>query len=164
MRLIEVRQPREHDVIGRRFPIAGFGSGFEATVLWRVLGEDGDALAEGLVQGVGSNGVIQDFGQEVRLPASVSARGAHVDPAGLRGRRLRREPTGHRSQRGPRHPVHRPAGLAAARGDPRRHPLGDRAGRRGEHDASSDVFEANRDILTDPDEIVPGQVLRVPLL
>ena len=41
MRLIEVRQPREHDVIGRRFTIAGFGSGFEATVLWRVLGEDG---------------------------------------------------------------------------------------------------------------------------
>ena len=50
MRLIEVRQPREHDLIGRRFTIAGFASGFEATVLWRVLGEDGNPLAEGLVQ------------------------------------------------------------------------------------------------------------------
>ena len=47
MRLIEVRQPREHDVIGRRFTIAGFGTGFEATVLWRVLDDDGTPLAEG---------------------------------------------------------------------------------------------------------------------
>jgi nucleoid-associated protein YgaU len=26
-----------------------------------------------------------------------------------------------------------------------------------------DVFEANRDTVTDPDRIFPGQVLRVPL-
>ena len=68
MRLIEVRQPREHDVIGRRFTIAGFGSGFEATVLWRVLGEDGTPLAEGLVQGAGGNG--RDPGLRARRPAA----------------------------------------------------------------------------------------------
>ena len=34
----------------------------------------------------------------------------------------------------------------------------------GENIRFPDVFEANRDLLTDPDEIVPGQVLRVPLL
>ena len=44
-------------------------------MLWRVLGEDGNPLAEGLVQGAGSNGVIQDFGHDVTLPTSVSARG-----------------------------------------------------------------------------------------
>ena len=47
MRLIEVRQPREHDVIGRRFTIAGFGTGFEATVLWRVT--DPDEIVPGQV-------------------------------------------------------------------------------------------------------------------
>ena len=29
VRLIEVRQPAEHDVIGPTFTIAGFGTGFE---------------------------------------------------------------------------------------------------------------------------------------
>jgi len=163
MRLIEVRQPREQDVIGRRFTVAGFGSGFEGTVLWRVLGQDGTPLAEGLVAGVGSNGVIDDFGQEVLLPGSVSARGAHVvlqvfgdDPSGenppgtdldevrvtlftgLHGWRL--------------HEV--------VRGDT----LSEIARDVGENTRFPDVFEANRDVLTDPDEIVPGQVLRVPLL
>lgn len=163
MRLIEVRQPRAHDLVGRRFTIAGFGSGFEATVLWRVLGEEGNPLAEGLVQGAGGNGVIQDFGHDVLLPESVSARGAHVvlqvfgdDPSGenppgtdldevrvtlftkLRGWR--------------RHEV--------IRGDT----LSEIARDVGENITFHDVFEANRDLLTDPDEIVPGQVLRVPLL
>jgi hypothetical protein len=163
MRLIEVRQPRENDIVGRRFTIAGFGTGFEATVLWRVLGEDGAPLAEGLVEGVGSNGVIDDFGHDVRLPGSVSARGAHVllqvfgedasgqNPpgtdldevpvtlfTGLRGRRL--------------HEV--------VRGDT----LSEIARDVGENITFRDIFEANRDVLTDPDEIFPGQVLRVPLL
>jgi hypothetical protein len=163
MRLIEVRQPREHDLIGRRFTLAGFGTGFEATVLWRVLGEDGNPLAEGLVQGAGSMGVIQDFGHDVQLPASVSARGAHVvlqvfgdDPSGqhppgtdlnevrvtlftgLQGWRL--------------HEV--------IRGDT----LSEIARDVGENIRFQDIFEANRDILTDPDEVFPGQALRVPLL
>ena len=163
MRLIEVRQPRAHDVIGRRFALAGLASGFEATVLWRALGEEGAPLAEGLVQGAGSNGVIQDFAQDVLLPGSVSARGAHVvlqvfgDDAsgehppgtdlnevrvtlftGLQGWRL--------------HEV--------IRGDT----LSEIARDVGQNTGFPDIFEANRDLLTDPDEIVPGQVLRVPLL
>ena len=56
MRLIEVRQPWGHDVVGRSFTVAGFGTGFEATVLWRLLDEDGRTLGEGRVEGVGSMG------------------------------------------------------------------------------------------------------------
>lgn len=163
MRLIEVRQPREHDVVGRRFTLAGFGTGFEATVLWRVLGEDGIALAEGLVQGAGSMGVLQDFGHDVALPGSVSARGDHVvvqvfgdDPSGERapGTDLNEVRvtlfTGLRGWR-----LHQ-----VIRGDT----LSEIARDVGENTRYQDVFEANRDVLTDPDEIVPGQVLRVPLL
>jgi hypothetical protein len=51
---LDVRQPREHDLIGSTFTIAGFGTRFEATVLWRVLGQNGDILGEGVVKGVGS--------------------------------------------------------------------------------------------------------------
>lgn len=56
VRLPEVRQPRQHDLIGGTFSIAGFDTGFEATVSWRVLEQDADVLAEGRVEGVGSMG------------------------------------------------------------------------------------------------------------
>jgi hypothetical protein len=163
MRLIEVRQPRENDLIGRRFSVAGFGSGFEATVLWRVLGQDGVPLAEGPVAGVGSMGVIDDFCQEVVLPGSVSARGAHVvlqvfgdDPSGQHppGPDLNEVRvtlfTGLRGWR-----------LYEVKGG---NTLSEIARDQGENITFTDVFEANRDILNDPDTIKPGQILRVPLL
>jgi hypothetical protein len=162
VRLIEVRQPREHDVIARTFTIAGFGTGFEATVLWRLLSEDGDTLGEGLVSGAGSMGVLDDFGHDVSLPDRADARGAHVllqvfgdDPSGehppgtdlnqvrvtlftgLQGWRL----------------------YEVVRGDT----LSAIARDHGQDTRAGDVFEANRDELTDPDEIFPGQVLRIPL-
>lgn len=162
VRLIEVRQPREHDVVGRSFTVAGFGTGFEATVLWRLLGEDGGPLGEGRVEGAGSMGVLDDFGHDVALPPEVEARGAHAvlqvfgdDPSGehppgpdlnevpvtlftgLQGRRL----------------------YEVVRGDT----LTRIAREEGQGTSVADVFEANRDQLTDPDRISPGQVLRVPL-
>lgn len=163
VRLIEVRQPREHDLVGRSFTVAGFASGFEATVLWRLTETDGDVLGQGQIHGAGSMGVVRDFGHQVSLPAGVDARGAHVllevfgDDAsgenppgtdlnqvrvtlftGLSGFRL--------------HEVVRGDTLSAIARD---HGQGTTAG---------DVFEANRDTVMDPDRIFPGQVLRVPLL
>jgi hypothetical protein len=161
VRLIEVRQPAEHDVIGPTFTIAGFGTGFEATVLWRLVGQD--VLGEGRIDGVGSMGVLDDFGHDVSLDPSVSARGAHVtlqvfgdDPSGqhppgpdlneirvtlfsdLQGWKLYEVRAGDTLS-------------AIARNE-------------GQNTRAGDIFEANRDILTDPDLIRPGQVLRVPLL
>ncbi len=161
IRLIAVRQPAEHDVIGSTFTIAGFGTGFEATVLWRLVGRD--VLGEGRIDGVGSMGVLDDFGHDVSLGPAVSARGAHVtlqvfgdDPSGqhppgpdlneirvtlfshLQGWKL----------------------YEVQRGDT----LGAIARNEGQNTRAGDIFEANRDVLTDPDLIRPGQVLRVPLL
>jgi nucleoid-associated protein YgaU len=34
----------------------------------------------------------------------------------------------------------------------------------GQHTTADDVFEANRDKITNPNQIFPGQVLRIPLL
>ena len=162
VRLIEVRQPREHDVIARDFTIAGFGTGFEATVAWRLLSEAEDVLGEGLLQGVGSMGVLDDFGHDVSLPGSVDARGAHVllqvygdDPSG---------------QHSPGTDLNQVrvtlfTGLQGwklyevVRGDN----LTSIARDQGQDTRAGDVFEANRDKLTDPNRVFPGQVLRVPL-
>ena len=161
IRLIEVRQPAEHDVIGPTFTIAGFGTGFEATVLWRLISQD--VLGEGNIDGAGSMGLLDDFGQNVSLGPSVSGRGEHVtlqvfgdDPSGehppgpdlneihvtlfsdLKGWKL--------------YEVRQGDTLSAI------------ARNEGQNTRSADIFEANRDVLTDPDRIRPGQVLRVPLL
>lgn len=161
VRLIEVRQPQEHDLVGRTFTIAGFGTGFEATVLWRVLEQD--VLGEGRLEGVGSMGVIDDFGNDVSLVPSVHARGAHVvlevfgdDPSGENppGPDLNQihitlftELSGWRL-------------YEVVPGDT----LTKIAHEQGQGTTAGDVFEANRDTVTDPDRIFPGQVLRVPLL
>jgi hypothetical protein len=162
VRLIEVRQPRPNDVIGRTFTIAGFGSGFEATVLWRLIEPDGDVLGEGRVDGVGSNGIIDDFGDDVSLPAGVNQRGSHVllqvfgdDPSG-------QNPPGPDLNQ---IPVTLFTGLQGwklyevVRGDT----LTAIARDEGQNTRVDDVFQANRDIVMDPDRIFPGQVLRIPL-
>lgn len=162
VKLIDVRQPRPQDVVASRFVIAGFGSGFEATVVWRVLAEDGSVLGEGLVPGVGSMGTVRDFGHEVVVDAP-GARGDHVllqvfgdDPSGENPPGLDLEEV--------------PVTLFAAMQGWRLHEVvrGDTlsaiAREHGEGGTRvADVFEANRDVLDDPDLIRPGQVLRVPL-
>lgn len=162
VRLIEVRQPRPHDVIGSTFTIAGFGTGFEATVSWRLLGRNASVLGEGLVQGVGSMGVLDDFGHDVTL-TTTSARAATVtlqvfgdDPSG-------QHPPGPDLNE---IPLVLFSGLQGwrlyevVRGDT----LTKIARDQGQNTTVADVFAANRDILDDPDLIKVGQVLRVPLL
>ncbi len=162
VRLIEVRQPRPHDLVAGTFTLAGFGTGFEGTVLWRVLEQDDDVLGEGNVQGAGSIGVIDDFGHDVSLPASVSARGAHVllqvfgeDASGD-------HPPGTDLNQVPVTLFTELSGwrlYEVVRGDT----LARIARDQGQNTGVNDVFEANRDTVTDPDRIFPGQVLRVPL-
>jgi hypothetical protein len=163
VRLIEVRQPRPHDLIGRDFTIAGLASGFEGTVLWRLVETDGDVLGEGQVHGAGSMGVVDDFGHDVSLPPGAHARGSHVllqvfgddpsgeHPPGLDLHQVRvtlfTELSGFRL-----HEVVRGDTLSAIARD------------HGQDTTVADVFEANRDTVMDPDRIFPGQVLRVPLL
>jgi immunoglobulin-like protein involved in spore germination/LysM domain-containing protein len=162
LRLIEVRQPRPHDVIGRTFTIAGFGTGFEATVTWRLLWHNAAVLGEGPVHGVGSMGVLDDFGHDVTL-TTTSARAAEVtlqvfgdDPSGLHppGPDLNQVPlilfsglTGWRL-----HEVVHGETLTRI------------AHEFGQNTTVDDVFAANRDVLTDPNVIRTGQVLRIPLL
>lgn len=161
-RLIEVRQPRQHDVIGKSFEIAGFGTGFEAVVLWKVLDNAGHSLGSGNIHGAGSMGVIHDFGNAVTL-GSTPARGAHVtlqvfgdDPSGIH-------------PPGPDLNLVRVTlftGLAGFRlyevksGDN----LTKIALQQGQNTTANDIFEANRDHVVNANLIYPGQILRIPLL
>ena len=162
MRLIEVRQPRDHDLIGGTFTIAGFGSGFEATVLWRVLDEAGATLGEGNLHGVGSMGVIDDFGHDVSL-GHRSVRGEHGTLQVFGDDASGEHPPG-TDLNEVRVTVF--SGLTGwklyevVQGDT----LTRIARDEGQDTSAKDVFEANRDQLSDPDLIRPGQVLRIPLL
>jgi nucleoid-associated protein YgaU len=122
-----------------------------------------DVLGEGKIDGAGSMGVLEDFGQDVSLNGSASARGAHVtlqvfgdNPAGdqLPGPDLNEiHVTLFSDLQGWKlYEVQRGDTLSAIARD------------EGQNTRADDIFEANRDVLTDPDLIRPGQVLRVPLL
>jgi Immunoglobulin-like domain of bacterial spore germination/LysM domain len=162
LRLIEVRQPREFDLIGREFVIAGFATGFEASVMWQVLDERGKILGASGLSGVGSMGIVHDFGHPVTL-YDGSARGAPVtlqvfgdDPSGQHppGTDLNEiDLTLFSSLIGWRlwEVVYGDSLLSIARDV-------------GEGIRSDDVFNANRDQIEDPENLRPGSVLRVPLL
>jgi Immunoglobulin-like domain of bacterial spore germination/LysM domain len=161
-RLIEVRQPKPNDVIGSDFTIAGFGTGFEATVLWQLLDINGQSIAQGNIQGAGSMGVIRDFGHQVGV-GGYTARAAHMtlqvfgdDPSGIHppGPDLNIVPvTLFTTLEGFRL-------YEVVAGDT----LTRIAREQGQNTTVDDVFQANRDRITNPDLIFPGQVLRVPWL
>ncbi|MDR7161547.1 Gmad2 immunoglobulin-like domain-containing protein [Arthrobacter sp. BE255] len=161
-RLIEIRQPKANDVVGREFTIAGFGTGFEAAVLWRVLDTAGNVVAAGNIQGAGSMGVIRDFGQQVSL-GGLTARAAHLmlqvfgdDPSGMHppGTDLNVVPvTAFTALEGFRlHEVVSGDNLTKI------------AREQGQNTTADDIFQANRDRISNPNLIFPGQVFRVPLL
>ncbi|WP_133159041.1 LysM peptidoglycan-binding domain-containing protein [Arthrobacter glacialis] len=161
-RLIEIRQPRHNDVIGKAFVIAGFGTGFEAVVLWKVLDNAGHTLGSGNIHGAGSMGVIHDFGNVVTL-GNTPARGAHVtlqvfgdDPSGIH-------------PPGPDLNLVRVTLFTALAGFKLYEvKSGDNltkiAAQQGQNTTATDIFDANRDTIVNPNLIFPGQIFRVPLL
>ncbi|WP_026819295.1 LysM peptidoglycan-binding domain-containing protein [Arthrobacter castelli] len=160
-KLISVRQPRLHEVIGNDFVIAGHGTGFEATVLWDVLDAHDNTLGSGLVSGVGSLGWIRDFGNTVSL-SSPTIRGAQVmlrvygsDPSGL-------DPPGSDLNT---IQLTLFTDLSAFRlyevesGDT----LSAIAASQGHNTTVDDIVKANPDRILNPDLIYPKQVFRIPL-
>ncbi|WP_208786577.1 LysM peptidoglycan-binding domain-containing protein [[Micrococcus luteus] ATCC 49442] len=161
-RLIEVRQPKPNDVIGSAFTVAGFGTGFEATVLWQLLDKNGQSVARGNIQGAGSMGVILDFGHQVSV-GGYTARAAHMtlqvfgeDASGI-------HPPGTDLNLVPVTLFTALDGFKLYEVQP-----GDTLTRiareQGQNTTVEDVFQANRDRINNPDLIFPGQIFRIPLL
>jgi nucleoid-associated protein YgaU len=157
-----MRQPKPNDVIGMDFTIAGFGTGFEATVLWQLLDMNGQSVAHGNIQGAGSMGVIRDFGHQVSV-GGYTARGTPMtlqvfgeDASGI-------------------HPPGTdlnllPVTLFTALEGFKLYEVqaGDNltkiAREQGQNTTVEDIVQANRDRINNPNLIFPGQIFRIPLL
>ena len=64
---VRVRQPVQDDLVGRRFVVAGIGSGFEGTIGIRVLDGRGRVLAEDAAQSTGGMAAVGEFSTHVTL-------------------------------------------------------------------------------------------------
>lgn len=159
--IISLRHPRAHDIVDDPVEVAGVGTGFEGTLQARVRDSSGAELAQRHFQ-AGGTGIWGNFFFRIDVP------GVPEDPQGTLevyeisaedgseiNKRVRRIVFG-RSLVNPYqgfalHTVSAGETLSAIAdqwyGDPNRYPV---------------IFEANRNQLTNPDVIFPGQELRIP--
>ena len=158
---ISVRQPRPHDLVDDPVVVCGVGTGFEGDLTARLRDASGRKLAEENVR-AGGTGIWGNFGKRLRL------------------RRLPRDPRGtleifeHSAKDGSE--IHKrvvPIVFGRSLVDPFMGFATHRV-KRGETLRSISrawygsprhvrrIFEANRDVLSDPDKVKAGQVLRIP--
>ena len=153
-----IDQPQPNDLVGDPLLLAGMGGGFEGTIDIRILGADGSVLLETFTTGTN---MISAWQASVELPDPLPTRGV-VELA---------EGTG-LEEAVPRVsvPVFFGPGIVEGFGSHFLRVV--QAGDTLSGIAASEpgfigsgpgpIFEANRDILSDPDLIHPGQVLRIP--
>ena len=159
--LIKVLQPQPFDIVDQRVFIAGVGTGFEATIGLRVRDGDSAELARTFVN-TGGTGVLGNFQAAVELPGVPSTADGYVEvfdgsggevPANMVvvpvvfGERLVAGYFGF-------------ALRTVVAGDTLSGIAQDTYG-----DASLflRIFAANRNQLSDPNLIFPGQQLRLPM-
>ena len=64
---VRLRQPKQDDLVGDRFVVAGIGAGFEGTIGIRVLGPRGKVVGEDSAQSSGGGFGVGDFSVRVRV-------------------------------------------------------------------------------------------------
>jgi immunoglobulin-like protein involved in spore germination/LysM domain-containing protein len=160
-RTIMLRHPRAHDIVDDPIEIAGIGTGFEGTLQVRVRDHRGRELAQKHFQ-AGGTGIWGNFFLRLDVP------GVPDDPRGVL------EVFEISAEDGSElHAVVRPIVFGRALRDPytgfavHRVTSGETLSSiaeqwYGDPGSFRIIFEANRDQLTDPDVIVPGQQLRIP--
>jgi nucleoid-associated protein YgaU len=159
--LISLRHPRSYDIVDDPIEVAGVGTGFEGTLNARVRDNAGNELATRSFQ-AGGTGILGNFFFRLDVPGipasprgtlevyEVSAKdGSEINKRVRKivfGRALVNPYQGFLDHR-----VHRGETLSSIAdefyGDPSKFTI---------------IFEANRDVLDDPDVISPGQHLRIP--
>jgi nucleoid-associated protein YgaU len=159
--LISLRHPRAHDIVDDPVEVAGVGTGFEGTLQARVRDASGNELAQRSFE-AGGTGIWGNFFFRIDVPGipsrprgslevfEISANdGSEINKQVVRlvfGRALVDPYHGFAV-----HTVQAGDTLSAIAdqfyGDPARF---------------TTIFEANRNVLDDPDVIFPGQELRIP--
>lgn len=163
---IEVRHPLPGDLVGPSFGLAGLGSGFEGDLCYRVTTGTGEVIADGHMRGGAYS--MREFQAEVELNVE------RVDKTD--GRLEVFWPSPADPEEDPLGPERDTVVVPIVFGF---RVLDDFVGvafhevKEGEtltsiaeqHFTSvtpNQIFEANRDVLSDPDVIHPGQILRIP--
>jgi hypothetical protein len=159
--LISLRHPRAHDIVDDPVEVAGVGTGFEGTLQARVRDSSGNELAQRSFE-AGGTGIWGNFFFRIDVPGvpsrprgslevfEISANdGSEINKQVVRlvfGRALVDPYQGFAV-----YTVQAGDTLSAIAdqfyGDPTRF---------------TTIFEANRNVLDDPDVIFPGQELRIP--
>ena len=159
---ITVRQPRPFDIVDDPVAVCGIGTGFEATFSARVRDASGNELVQVAIMAGLGNGALGNFHAELPLGAV---------PGTPQGTLEVFEASAHDGTE--LHKVVVPVTFGRALVDPYGGFLqytvegGDTLSaiaRRfyGDGNLYRRIFEANRDQISDPNLIFPGQILRIP--
>jgi LysM repeat protein len=154
-----VDQPQPNDLVGNPLLVAGTGGGFEATIDIRVLDSDGNVLLETSTL---STNLLSPWQTQIDLPDPLSTLRGVVEVAPSTG--------GDQAEARVSVPVFFGTAIAPGFRSYLLHVV--QPGETLAGIAASEplyigsgfgpIFEANRDIISDPDIIHPGQVLRIP--
>jgi nucleoid-associated protein YgaU len=158
---ISVRHPRPHDIVDDPVEIAGVGTGFEGTLQARLRNHAGDEIAQRHFQ-AGGTGIWGNFFFRIDVPGVPNRPRGTLEVfefSAEDGSEINKRVIPIVYGRALIDPFHgftvhtvEPGDTLSAiantfYGDPAKFRI---------------IFAANRNQLDDPDEIVPGQVLRIP--
>ena len=158
---ISVRHPRPDDIVDDPVEVAGVGTGFEGTLVARLRNATGQEIAQKSFQ-AGGTGIWGSFFFRIDVPGIPNRpRGTLevFEPSAKDGSELHKRVIPILFGRALQNPFHGFAVYTVEQGDTlssiAEQFLGDASRFR-------TIFDANRNVLDDPDEIFPGQELRIP--
>jgi hypothetical protein len=159
--LISLRHPRAHDIVDDPVEVAGVGTGFEGTLQARVRDSSGNELAQRSFE-AGGTGVWGNFFFRIDVPGVPSRPRGSLEVFEISandGSEINKQVVRLVFGRALVDPYQGFAVYTVQAGDT----LSAIAGQfYGDPARFTTIFEANRNVLDDPDVIFPGQELRIP--
>jgi nucleoid-associated protein YgaU len=159
---ITVRHPRAFDIVDNPIEISGIGTGFEGVISARVRDGDGSELWVESIS-AGGNGIWGNFHKAIMLLGIPSAVNGTLELYEVSqpgdGSELNKVVVPIIFGRKLVHPYRGFAQYTVVSGDS---PSAIATAWYGDPSLWPRIFEANRDQVTDPNLIFPGQVLRIP--
>jgi nucleoid-associated protein YgaU len=158
---ISVRHPRQNDIVDDPVEVAGVGTGFEGTLVARLRNAAGQEIAQRSFQ-AGGTGIWGSFFFRIDVPGVPNRpRGTLevFEVSAEDGSEIFKRVVPILFGRALQDPYHGFTVYTVRSGDT----LSSIAQEfYGDPDRFPTIFQANRNVLEDPDEIFPGQELRIP--